>query len=268
MTATDSVFAGSIPALYDRHLVPMLFAPYAEDLAARVAALQPRRILETAAGTGIVTAALARSVPDAEIVATDLNQAMLDVAATRVDSRRVTFAQADALALPFDDAVFDALVCQFGVMFFPDRVAGYREARRVLRPGGTLLFNVWDRIELNTVSDRLAKAVADLFPDAPPSFLTRVPFGYHDRDRIEADLRLAGFSEVAAETVQLSSPIGSAEEAAIGLCHGSPLRAEIEAHGPGALERATRAAAAALTALGAAEGAEAPMSALVVTARA
>jgi SAM-dependent methyltransferase len=267
MTATDSVFAGSIPALYDRHLVPMLFASYAEDLAARVAALQPRRILETAAGTGVVTAALARCLPDAEIVATDLNQAMLDVAATRVDSPLVTFAQADALALPFDDDGFDAVVCQFGAMFFPDRVAGYREARRVLRPDGALLFNVWDRIEANPVSDRLARAVAELFPDDPPSFLTRVPFGYHDRGRIEADLLLAGFSHIDAETVHKSSAIGSAEQAAIGLCHGSPLRAEIEAHGPGALERATRAAAAALTALGAADGAEAPMSALVVTAR-
>jgi SAM-dependent methyltransferase len=268
MSATDSVFAGSIPALYDRHLVPMLFAPYAEDLAARAAALQPRRILETAAGTGVVTGALVRSLPDAEIVATDLNQAMLDVAASRVDSPRVAFVQADALALPFEDSSFDALVCQFGVMFFPDRVAGYREARRVLRQGGTLLFNVWDRIDLNPVSDRLARAVAGLFPDNPPSFLTRVPFGYHDRGRIEADLRLAGFGEVDAETVRKSSPIGSAEQAAIGLCHGSPLRAEIEAHGPGALERASRAAAAALAELSGSGEAEAPMSALVFSARA
>ena len=265
MTASDAVFAGSIPALYDRHLVPMLFAPYAADLAARASALAPRRILETAAGTGVVTAELARAMPEAEIVATDLNQAMLDVAATRVDSPRVSFAQADALALPFDNGGFDLLVCQFGVMFFPDRVAGYREARRVLRPGGTFLFNVWDRIDRNPVSDRLAQAVAQLFPDDPPGFLNRVPFGYHDRDRIEAELRAAGFGDIHGETVRKSSAVGSPEQAAIGLCHGSPLRAEIEAHGPGALERATHAAAAALAG---AEGDEAPMSALVFSARA
>ena len=267
MTAADALFAGSIPALYDRHLVPLLFAPYAEDLAARAAALRPRRILETAAGTGIVTAALARALPEAEIVATDLNQAMLDQAAKRVDSPRVSFAQADALALPFDDDGFDLLACQFGVMFFPDRSAGYREARRVLRPGGIFLFNVWDRIERNPVSRILAEAVADTFPDRPPSFLTRVPFGYHDQGRIEAELRAAGFGEVAAATVEQRSRIDSVEAAAIGLCHGSPLRAEIEAHGEGALERATQAAAAALARESGADGIDAPMSALVFSAR-
>ena len=171
MTASDSAFSGSIPALYHDHLGPMLFRPYAEDMARRVAALGPRRILETAAGTGIVTEALAHALPEAQIVATDLNQAMLDVAAPRLASGRVTLQQADAQALPFEDAAFDAIVCQFGVMFFPDRIGAYREARRVLAPGGTFLFNVWGSLEENPVSQLIAETVAGLFPDNPPSFL-------------------------------------------------------------------------------------------------
>jgi SAM-dependent methyltransferase len=140
MSATDVAFAGSIPALYDRYMGPLLFEPYARDIAARAAALGPQHILETAAGTGIVTEALARALPQADIVATDLNQAMLDVAAERVRAANVRFQQADAQALPFADGEFDLVLSQFGVMFFPDRVGAYREVRRVLKPGGRVLF--------------------------------------------------------------------------------------------------------------------------------
>lgn len=266
MTATDALFAGSIPALYHDHLGSLLFAPYARDLARRTAALQPRRILETAAGTGIVTEALLEA-SQAGIVATDLNQAMLDVAAARIDSPRVEFRQADAQALPFADAGFDAVVCQFGVMFFPDRIGAYKEVRRVLAPGGAFLFNVWDSLDENPVSKAVAETVAGLFPDDPPSFLSRTPFGYHDKARIEADLRAAGFTGIEAETVRLRSAVPSARDVAIGLTHGSPLRAEIEAHGEGALERAADAVATTLSRLGRGAGAEAPMSAHVVVAR-
>ena len=267
MTATDALFAGSIPALYHDHLGPLLFAPYARDLARRTAALNPRRILETAAGTGIVTEALLDAASQAGIVATDLNQAMLDVAAARIDSTRVEFRQADAQALPFADAGFDAVVCQFGVMFFPDRIGAYKEARRVLAPGGAFLFNVWDSLDENPVSKAVAETVAGLFPDDPPSFLSRTPFGYHDKARIEADLRAAGFTGIETETVRLRSAVPSARDAAFGLTHGSPLRAEIEAHGEGALERATDAVVATLSRLGHGAGAEEPMSAHVVVAR-
>ncbi len=260
MTSTDSIFSGSIPALYDRYLVPMLFEPYARDLARRTAALAPRHILETAAGTGIVTAFLLDSLPDAGIVATDLNQAMLDVAAARIQSPNVAFQAADAQALPFADASFDALVCQFGVMFFPDRVAAYREARRVLKPGGRFLFNAWDGLDANPASAAAAEAVAALFPDDPPGFLGRVPFGY-PKDRIEADLRAAGFTDIEAETVAKTSRIESPRAAAIGLCHGTPLRAEIEARG--SLDEATAAAAAALERFA---GTQVPMSAHVFSA--
>jgi SAM-dependent methyltransferase len=266
MESTDIQFAGSIPEYYDRCLGPFLFEPYAADLAERAAALGPGRILETAAGTGIVTAALAAALPEAEIVATDLNPDMLRVAEGKIDSPRVTFAPADAQSLPFQDGGFDLVVCQFGAMFFPDRVAAYREARRVLGPGGAFLFNVWDRLEANPASQAVAEAVAALFPADPPSFLGRVPFGYHDKGLIEADLRSAGFSAVEAVTVGKRSR-GSAREIAPGLCQGSPLRAEIEARAPDRLDEATAAALAALVGRHG-DPVDAAMSAHVIVARA
>jgi len=259
--ASDSRFTGSIPALYDRCLGPMLFEPYAREMAARAAALGPARILETAAGTGIVTQALVEAVPAAEIVATDLNQAMLDVAAARGLPATVTFQAADAQALPFPDGSFDLVVCQFGAMFFPDRVGAYGEARRVLRPGRRFLFNVWDSLEHNPVSARLGEAVAALFPGDPPSFFRRVPFGYHDTAQIEADLRAAGFADIAIETVSQISRV-DARAAAVGLCQGSPMSAEIEARG-GDLEAVADAATAAIAAF---DGTDMPMSAHVISA--
>lgn len=265
MTATDTAFTGSIPELYDGCLGPFLFEPYARDIARRAAALSPTRVLETAAGTGIVTAALAEALPGAEIVATDLNEAMLALAARRLPDHAGAFRTADAQSLPFEDAGFDLVVCQFGAMFFPDRVQAYREARRVLRRGGAFLFNVWDRLDANPASDVAAKAVAALFPDDPPSFLQRVPFGYADKGRVEADLRAAGFRDIASETVAKRSR-GPAREAALGLCHGSPLRGEIEARAPDRLDGATDAATAALVRFSCGDTVDAPMSAHVFTA--
>jgi ubiquinone/menaquinone biosynthesis C-methylase UbiE len=250
--------------LYDQYLVPLLFKPYAEDLAERVGEETPADILETAAGTGAVTGVIRRHLPESTIVATDLNAAMLEVAADRLGN--VELRSADAQALPFEDASFDAVVCQFGVMFFPDRVAAYREARRVLRPGGRYLFNAWDRLVRNEATQLLADAVAEIFPGEAPDFFQRVPFGYHDRDRIEADLRAAGFERIEVETVAKRSRLGSAREAAIGMCQGSPLRSELEARGPEALQRATEAVAAALARLEGPEGLDAAMSAHVFCA--
>ena len=268
MSSSDTAFSGSIPALYDRCLGPLLFEPYARDLAERVAAIAPRRILETAAGTGIVTAAMVREMPDAEIVATDLNEAMLEVAADRVRSPAVSFRQADAQSLPFADGSFDLVVCQFGAMFFSDRIGAYREARRVLKRGGLFLFNVWDRLEANPASQAAANAVAALFPHDPPSFLSRVPFGYHDAARIEKDLRAADFDDVLVETVAKRSRSEDPLEAAAGLCTGTPLRAEIEQRDPARLDEATEAAAAALRSLAVDGALDVPMSAHVVSARA
>ena len=197
MATVDTVFSGSIPSLYDRYLGPLMFETYAQDLADRVSALNAERVLETAAGTGIVTRALDRSLsPGVSIVATDLNQPMLDHAAERISSSRVSWQKADAQALPFPDGAFDAVVCQFGVMFFPDKQKAYREARRVLKPGGHFIFNVWDKLEYNEFADLVTAAVADMFATDPPRFLARTPYGYHQQQAVIAELRSAGFIHV------------------------------------------------------------------------
>jgi ubiquinone/menaquinone biosynthesis C-methylase UbiE len=247
MAQTDTVFAGSIPAFYDRYLGPLLFEPYAADLVARLTDMARGRVLETAAGTGIVTRMLVGVLPEAvEIVATDLNQPMLDFAAAQPGVGRVTWRQADALSLPFEENSFDAVVCQFGVMFFPDKLTAYREAQRVLRPGGRFVFSVWDRLKENELSQIVSDAVAQLFPEDPPGFLARTPYAYYDIGRIRSELADAGFSSIAAETLQQSSVAGAARDAVIGLCQGTPMRSEIEARGPDRLGAATDAAASAV----------------------
>lgn len=243
MTGRDEVFAGSIPELYDRLMVPLIFEPYALDLAERLAALAPGDVLEIAAGTGVVTRAMAARLPAARIVATDLNPPMLEQAARRLPAdARVTWRQADALALPFEAGRFDAVVCQFGAMFFPDKVAGYREARRVLKPDGRFLFNVWDEIATNEFADVVTEALAAMFPDDPPRFMARTPHGHHDLARIRDDLTAAGFASIAIDTVEHRSRAAEPRIAAVAYCQGTPLRAEIEARKPGGLAEATDAA--------------------------
>ena len=266
MSSTDTAFSGSIPGLYDRCLGPLLFQPYAEEVARRAAGLNPKRILETAAGTGIVTAAMHQALPDAVIVATDLNQAMLDVAAERICSDKVQFRAADALDLPFGDGEFDLVVCQFGIMFYPDRVRGNAEARRVLRKGGHYILAIWDSIDRNAGSEDLSNAVAALFPNNPPKFLDRTPFGYSDVAQIEKDLLTAGFTDIELETVERRSRAPSARDVAVGMVCGSPLRNEIEERDPAMLDAAVEAAAAALAQWEGPDGFDAPMSAHIVTA--
>ncbi len=248
MLEADKIFAGSVPENYDRHMVPLIFASYAADLARRAAALRPSAVLEIAAGTGAVTRALAPLLPpSATYIATDLNQAMLDYARSRQPAEdRVVWHQADAMALPFQDATFDLACCQFGAMFFPDRPAAYREARRVLRPNGRFLFSVWDRIETNVFADDVTKALATVFPDDPPRFAERTPHGYHDRNHIRDDLARAGFREIEIDTRADVSRAPSAHAVAVAYCQGTPLRGEIEARDPAKLEAATKAVEAAL----------------------
>jgi ubiquinone/menaquinone biosynthesis C-methylase UbiE len=267
MPDADSAFAGSIPAIYDRHLGPLLFKPYAEEIGCRAAKFDAGRILETAAGTGLVTAALLHACPCARIVATDLNQAMLDQAAQRLRSDRLQLVAADAQHLPFGDAEFDLVVCQFGLMFMPDRVEANREARRVLRDGGRYLLVIWDSLDRNPVSNIVCDRIAAMFPYDPPSFLARTPFGYSDPARIEHDLLAAGFTDVELETVVLASAPGTTrEDAAIGMVQGTPLKAEIEERDAGRLQEATEAARDALREIEGPTGFDSRLSAHVVTA--
>ena len=175
--------------LYETYLAPLIFEPYAADLVNRLASRSLTRVLETAAGTGVVTRALASLLPEGvSIVATDLNQPMLDHASALGTKRPVEWRQGDAMQLPFQDHTFDAVVCQFGVMFFPEKRKAFSEARRVLKPGGVFIFNAWDRIKENEFADTVTTALGSLFPKDPPRFLARTPHGYCDPPTIKRDL--------------------------------------------------------------------------------
>ena len=241
VTDVDRLFAGSIPQLYDEYMVPLIFEPYAVDLASRVAKCQPSCVLEIAAGTGVVTRHLAHALrPEAQIIATDLNQAMLDRAAAVGTSRPVEWRQADAMQLPFSDESFDVVVCQFGAMFFPDKPRAFSEARRVLRPGGTFIFNVWDTIDQNDFADAVTFALQKMFPDDPPRFMARVPHGYSDPELISKHLAEGGFARPPmVTTLDAKSRAASASIPAIAYCQGTLLRSEIEARGPSRLFEAT-----------------------------
>jgi len=242
---------------------PLLFEPYAKLVAEHCAVLHPNRILETAAGTGIVTRAVHRAVPQAQIVATDVNPAMLEYAANTLKSETVSFRSANAQDLPFDAGSFDIVLCQFGVMFFPDRVRANREARRMLRPGGHFLLVTFDRLELNPVPKAAEDAVNALFPHNPLEYMERGPFCYADPVRIKDDLLTAGFTDVEIEAIKLSSRVKS-RDAAQGLIFGSPFRSEIERRDPSVLDRAFEAVAQALAQW---DGKDVPMSAHLATAR-
>lgn len=224
----DRVWAGPTAQAYERWLVPAVFRPFAVELARRVAARQPRDVLELAAGTGVVTTELRAAIPTAVLVATDLNVAMVELGSSRVPG--VRWQQADGQHLGFDDGSFDVVACQFGVMFFPDRPAAYAEARRVLRPGGTFAFNSWDTLDTHGFAHALTQAMRQALDMEPPAFLTAIPHGYADPELVRSDLAAAGFVDV---TLELRTLVGqaSAADIALGFCTGTPLRAALEAHG-------------------------------------
>lgn len=241
MVGKDKEFIGSIPEFYDTYLVPLIFEAYAEDLADRVSALDPRTILETAAGSGVIPRSLAHRLhADARYVVTDLNQPMLDHAAEKQGpDARIDWQQADALNLPFDKDMFDAVVCQYGVMFYPDRPRGYDEVHRVLKPGGSYVFNVWDSLATNDFAREVTDAVGTIFPEDPPQFLPRTPYGYYDHDLIRDELQAAGFSKVSITSKEEPCTAPSPRHPVIAYCHGTPLRGEIEAKGGDMLDRVT-----------------------------
>ncbi|WP_419831369.1 class I SAM-dependent methyltransferase [Endozoicomonas atrinae] len=228
MTSQSSRFVGSIPEHYDSGLGPHIFTDYAADIARRAADYKPSSVLELAAGTGIVTRKLRNLLPvGTTLLATDLSPPMLEQAKKKfAEDENVRFEVVDASSLPYDPPLFDVVVCQFGVMFFPDKLKSYSEVLRVLKPGGHYLFNVWDCWAANPFAEIVYETIAEVFPDDPPGFY-RVPFGYHDIDAINASLREAGFTSITAKTLPLRSRILSAELLARGIVFGSPLYEEI-----------------------------------------
>ncbi len=244
MAEIDRIFAGGLPQVYDTYLVPLIFEPYAVDLVDRLRSIPTSRLLEIAAGTGVVTRLMASELPEStRIIATDLNQGMLDQASKVGTNRRVEWRQADALQLPLEDGSFDCVVCQFGVMFFPDKPKAFAEVRRVLRKGGVFKFNVWDKIEENQFADTVTIALESLFPKDPPRFMVRTPHGYNDRRSIENDLASGGFtSSPRIETIAKRSRASSPRNPAVAFCQGTPLRSEIEARDASLLVKATEVA--------------------------
>lgn len=258
----DRRWAYSMPEVYDRHLGPVLFEHYATDLAERVAASAPTTVLELAAGTGIVTERLVEALPLAAVTATDLSEAMVERGAAKVPG--AVWRQADALDLPFEASTFDVVACQFGVMFFPDRPKAFREADRVLVDGGELLFNVWASVEDNHIAGAVQDALTDLFPDDPPTFLTSVPYGYHDRAAITADLSAGGFTLTTWDVVTVSVP-AVAGDTAIGYVLGTPVLTELAAR-TSDVDGAARAVTEAVGERLGAESAPTQLSAIVVSA--
>ena len=232
MTHQNASFTGSIPEFYDQGLGPVVFEPYAKDLAARIEPREGMRVLEIAAGTGIVTRRLRERLPQgATLVATDLNQAMLDQAQARLaDVPGIEYKVADAQELPFPDGSFDAVVCQFGIMFVPDKDKAAREALRVLVPGGRLLLSSWDAIERNALFDTAHRTISALYPDDPPQFY-KVPYGYADPVEIQNLLGRNGFTEVKVENVEAEARVPDARLFARGLVEGNPTSHAIQERG-------------------------------------
>jgi ubiquinone/menaquinone biosynthesis C-methylase UbiE len=249
MTTNHAAFVGSVPENYDRYLGPVLFEPYAADLVARLHVPENASVLEVACGTGIVTRRLrARLGPEATLVATDLNDAMLDCARRNFSATgTIEWKQADVTELPFDDQLFDAVVCQFGLMFVPDKEKAFSEIYRVLKPGAVFLFNLWDRIENNDLPHIAHTIISKFFDDNPPDFY-EVPFSCHDPEMIRSLATTAGFKQLQLSLLPLQAISPSAREATQGLIHGNPVIAAIRERNESALPEIEAAVAATLVA--------------------
>jgi SAM-dependent methyltransferase len=267
MSGDAASFVGNIPEHYDRGLGPVIFVDYAADIARRTAACGPARVLETAAGTGIVTRQLRDTLPaGAHVTATDLNAPMLEVARTKFrPGEEVDFRPADATALPFADGAFDAVVCQFGVMFFPNKDLAYREVHRVLAPGGRYLFSVWDSHRHNPFGRIAHETAASFFPADPPQFYT-VPFSYYLIDPIKESLVDAGFNDISAAVVRREKDIPDTARFARGLVYGNPLIDQIKQRGGVDPDRVVDTLAQALRREFGADPARMPLQAIVFSA--
>lgn len=268
MPNVNARYQGTIPEFYHRYLGPVMFEPYATDLARRVGVAGVGSILEIACGTGRLTRQLRKHLaPSTRLVATDLNEPMIDYARRQLnDTANIEWKPADATMLPFADASFDAVVCGFGVMFFPDKNAAFREMRRVLPQGGLLAFNVWGALEHNPYARIAHETVATFFPKDAPDFF-HVPFGFHDRETLQRLLSNSGFDQIDFNWVTQEAHSNSARAFAVGLIQGYPISIAIQQRGA-ATDPIVEAVAAALARFGGDSPFRSTMSALVVTARA
>ena len=223
-TQQHTSFTGGIPAAYDRYLGPVIFEPYARDLARRVPIHENVRILETACGTGIVTRRVLDYLPTSgKLVATDLNQAMIEFAkAALPPDPRIEWRTADVQSLPFPNASFDAMYMQFGIMFVPDKLKAMREAKRVLKPAGKVILNALESFEKNPYGRIADQVLKSAFPEDPPTFY-RTPFSDHDPEEHQRRAETAGFRDVTVESVVFESMAESAELFAKGLIRGNPV---------------------------------------------
>lgn len=236
MTDSNSAFIGDIPRNYEKYLGPLIFREYAEDLASRVSIPPGGVLLEIAAGTGMATRQLRDAIgSDTRIVVTDLNEDMLNVAKTKFNKdENIEFQTADALNLPFEDSSYDAVVCQFSVMFFPDKLLALQEAARVLKPGGLFYFNIWDSFEHNHLVRTVNKVLTECLPDNPPTFF-QVPYGYHNIDVIKDFLFQAGFGTIDISVLPRTSLATEARHVALGYVMGNPTCSHIQQTAPESL---------------------------------
>lgn len=261
-------FTGSIPEYYDSCLGPAWFDAFGEDLVRRLPAKPAGDVLEIACGTGLVTRRLRERLdPAVRLTATDLSAAMLEYARAKLADRQgIVWREADAVKLPFGDGEFGAVVCAFGVMFVPDKEAAFREARRVLKPDGVFLFNVWDRIEENPCAAVNAQVVESLFP-GDPELRFRIPFEMHDPALLRELLAGARFRETRIENKRIQIGRVSARSVATGQIRGTPRSLLIEKRGV-PLDDVIDKVTAALAKMGGADPLRAPANAIMVEATA
>lgn len=267
MNQVASSFVGSVPEFYESGLVPVIFHDYAKDLAALVAKSRPQKVLELACGTGVVTRMLRDRLPaGSEILASDLNLPMIELARRKFKAKEtVDFQTIDAMEIPLEDRSVDAVACQFGVMFFPDKVQSYREVHRVLKNGGKYIFNAWDAHAHNPYAAIAQKVAEEVFPDDPPGFY-KVPFHYHDAKQMKRDMKEAGFSSVKVKRKKINKKIPSLDAFATGLVHGNPISEEIRARGGDPAATVVRIREAMAAEFGE-DPARMPLSAFVVTGK-
>ena len=236
MNESHSAFVGEIPGNYEKYLGPLIFREYAEDLANRIIAPSGGLVLETAAGTGMATRPIRDSIPDdVRIVATDLNADMLNVAKSKFrNDENIEFQTANALELPFEESSFDAVACQFSIMFFPDKLVALQECARVLKPGGRFYFNIWDSFEHNHFIRTVNREITACLPENPPDFFN-TPYGYFDIDIIKNLLFEAGFADIEISVMPRTSTADEARQVALGYVLGSPVRLHIEKYDPESL---------------------------------